>query len=230
MKIGKIVAIVGVLFFLSVTGLFFFKGKVLRSVVAPLTTQNSVDKADFIFVLMGDLVYRPYAAAELYRKNYAHKIIYCRTPSNLLEERKIIPSEHSIVRKILEDVGVAGEDILLLPGAPITSTVEEGLMLKDYLLTQEPRPKRGIIITSWDGGRPSWILKKIIEPLGIQLDFLGVDVGRYAQDNWWRSRESITRVASEYVKGTYYHWIFFKNGTPRTVAQVRAVTLPHSGP
>lgn len=180
--------------------------------VGTLLSKNDQPKknADAVIVLLGEPTIRPKFAARAVLDGYANKLMVADCETNDLETAGLIPSETEISKMFALKEGLNESQIIqIIDGKRVTSTVEEGQAIKAYLLSNHPEAKRIIIVTSWfHTRRASWILKKVFEDSGIELEMMPIPEVPFRVDNWWRSERGLITVVVEYIKSLRYAVLF----------------------
>src|SRR5262245_46417288 len=87
------------LFCLLLSGLCYaFRAPLLTALANAWIINDAPEKSDAIVVLGGGIDYRPYAAAQLYKRGYAPKVLIMDVILSQTEEDGIKPSERSLTR------------------------------------------------------------------------------------------------------------------------------------
>src|SRR5262245_46622598 len=101
-----------VLIVLAIAIAWMARAAILRDVAELWVVSDSLDRADAIVVLGGRIDVRPFAAAELYRRGFAPRVLISHLPRDLLQTMQLWPGQTELTRQLLLKLGVAAEDIV----------------------------------------------------------------------------------------------------------------------
>ncbi|MBE0673715.1 MAG: YdcF family protein [Bacteroidales bacterium] len=170
-----------------------------------LVKEDNPGHADALILLMGDFPGRVMHAADLYKNGKAGGLIIVKESMGaykLLEERGIeIERSSEQARRSAVALGIPEDSITVLPG-DARSTLEESLVIRNYMM-QTPIADTVILVSSsYHMRRASMIFRAAFRNLE-QPVYVGSSPGAYTHFNagrWWREKEDIQAVVSEYVK------------------------------
>ena len=196
----SLVFLLAACFFL--TALFYFRALLLEALANAWIVNDAPVHADAIVVLGGGLETRPFEAARLYGQGLASKILVMRPKPSPATELRLVPSDTELTRKILDQQGVPGAAIVILPDE-VTSTYEESIALRHWAKTNV---LKSVIITTdlFHTRRVRWIFRKELKNTGIQVSVDAVPGREYAANNWWRKENGIVAFQNEVLKFAYY--------------------------
>src|SRR5262249_50036177 len=146
--------------------------------------------ADAIVVLGGNSQTRPPAAADLYRRGLANKVLVSDSPDCQLN------------RAALLKLGVPATAVELY-GKANTNTREEAVALKEwaernaawvFLIPSEPFTSR----------RVQWIFRREFSGRPVTIEVQAFDAAGYAREEWWRTEEGSIALKNEILKYLYY--------------------------
>lgn len=186
--------------------LFFrYGGKIL---VAKDESEHVEDAV--IVLLMGSTGDRALGAAELYKEGKAEQIMLVHsyiTGAEALEERGItIPGDADISQDVLIELGVPEEDIILLPG-DAESTKDEALVIRKYA-QEHPELENILLVTSeFHSYRAELIFNKALDDTDVTVYSAPTPYDPYEAEGWYRNREDIQRVITEYLKLAHYFFL-----------------------
>lgn len=175
--------------------------------------------ADAIVILMGSFPERVLQAVDLYREGKADRIIIVEEymgPFRQLEERGVdILSNTEQAVKSLVSLGVPADSIILLPG-DARSTLDEARSVGRYISLNRENDTL-LLVSSSAHTRRAWMIFKTA--LGTRNNNLciGVSPSAYSgfnPDRWWRRKEDIQTVITEYLKIASF--ILFEKRNKRT--------------
>src|ERR1700733_12252757 len=138
---------------------------ILRHVAGWWAVSDELVHADAIVVLGGDLDVRPFAAAALYKRGFADKILVSNVQFGRAEHLGMVPSHTELNREVLLKLGVP-ETAIATFGENNASTEQEAVALRDWAL--QTQAKRIIIPTElFATRRTRWIFDRELNPSGV---------------------------------------------------------------
>jgi uncharacterized SAM-binding protein YcdF (DUF218 family) len=161
-------------------------------------------KADAIFVLGGGLQYRPFVAADYYHAGLAPKILISHAKPSPTDELGLTAQEKDVMRKVLLAKRVP-ETAIEVIGSNVTSTLEETLALRDWVMRQKAR--RVLIPTDIaHSRRAKFIFERQLKQTGVEVLVTAIEPREYQRANWWRKEEGIIAFQNELIKYALYLW------------------------
>jgi uncharacterized SAM-binding protein YcdF (DUF218 family) len=198
-KIGALALAVALVVF--GTG-WFAHAPLLRQLASWWVVSDPLVHADAIVVLGGSLEVRPFAAAALYKRGFANKILISNVPLGRAERLGFIPSHAELNRDILVKLGVPSSAIALF-GENNSSTFEEAVALRAW--AAQSRVKSVIVPTDmFDTRRTRWIFDRELKPAGISVIVHAFPPPGYGTNDWWRNRYGLIDFDNEVLKYLYY--------------------------
>ena len=193
------------LFFLSIIFLLFLYSAGCRRAGGYLVKRNLPPHADAIVVLMGSFPERVLEAYDLWSSGLADWIIIVEEsmgPFSRLEERgvNIISNSGQAVKSLME-LGVPEDSIILLPG-DARSTVDEAVAVRKYLDSANSADTLVLVSSPAHLRRASMIFRAALKEESNAM-YIGTAPSKYSgfnPDKWWRRKEDIQTVMSEFVK------------------------------
>lgn len=160
-----------------------------------------------IVLLMGSTGDRALGASELYHEGKGDHIVMVDSyvaGSEALEERGIfIPGDADISKEVLMDLGVAEEDITILPG-DAESTKDEATVIASYV-KEHPELDTILLTTSkFHSYRAQLIFNKALKDADVTIYSSPTPYDPFQAEGWYQNREDIQRVVTEYLKLTHY--------------------------
>jgi uncharacterized SAM-binding protein YcdF (DUF218 family) len=179
---------------------YAFHRPLLRGFASALTVDDAVAPADFLYVLGGDVNTRPFHAAALFRRGFAPRVVVPRTEDRPASERGFYPNDADVAVRILQHQGVPDSAIIMLriPGG-VTSTQDEGRVLRDYLQTH-PAQKLIVVTSAYHTRRARWTLRRELEGLPVDLRMAAAPDDRFDAGNWWTREAGFLAYVSETFK------------------------------
>lgn len=169
-----------------------------------LMNEDTVEKADAIFVLGGNNYDRSLKALDLHRQNVA-PLIYT-LGENISTDLAILGTEIPdalLAQEFLLDLGLTIKQVIpLIKG---TSTVEES----DAILTECLSKKfKTIVIVSdkFHLRRVGNVFKEKFKNKGVTVLLAGASNSNYDEQKWWQYENGLIMLNNEYIKLGYY-WL-----------------------
>ena len=177
-----------------------------------LIVQHPLENADLIVCMAGEPVARGLAAAELYKKGLAPRVLITREelPDGYedLKEGKIhYPETRDLLIMMLQGLGMP-RSACLTSDHFVGSTFEEAKMVREYVQGQGYRSL--IIVTSPYHTKRTWLtFKKLFEKDGVKIMMAPSHYSEFRSDDWWKTNKYIKKVIIEYQKLIYYTVKYF---------------------
>jgi uncharacterized SAM-binding protein YcdF (DUF218 family) len=148
--------------------------------------------SDAIVVLGGAYQTRPPAAAELYRRGLANKVLVSH------------PSDYQRDRAALLKLGVPASAIEAF-GKANTNTREEAFALREWA---ERNAASAFIIPSepFMTRRVRWIFRRQFSGGPIRIEVQPLDTPDYSLEGWWKTDKGSIAFKEEILKYLYYRW------------------------
>jgi uncharacterized SAM-binding protein YcdF (DUF218 family) len=164
------------------------------------------DGADAIWLLMGGVEVRPQGAAKAHLAKVSDRIIFITPEMNAVEVQGLIPSEQSLTLNILKSYGVDDSKISVISDfGRVSSTAEEAVAMKKFLMSLSQKPARLVVVTSWPhSARAAWTIDKALTDSDIKIEMLPIDAIPYDKSNWWKTERGLLFVFEEYIKWARY--------------------------
>jgi uncharacterized SAM-binding protein YcdF (DUF218 family) len=173
----------------------------LREAAAVWIISDAAATADAAAVLGGGLEYRPFAAAEIYRRGLVPKILVSNIGAGPAERLGVLRSHVRANMEVLEKLGVLGAAIEPF-GSNLKDTYEEALALHDWA----KRNGAHTILVPTDifaARRLRWILHRVFGNDAVVL-VPAVDPPDYTRNDWWKNEGGVIAFQNEVVKYVYY--------------------------
>jgi uncharacterized SAM-binding protein YcdF (DUF218 family) len=176
--------------------------QILQGAARAWIVSDSIVPADAVAVLGGGLETRPFAAADLYKKGLAARILISAVKPSPAEKLEIVPSHVELNRAVLLKLGVPPKAILSF-GTDVSSTYEEARALAEWARTNGVRSM--IVPTEiFSSRRVRWVLDKQIGSIGTRIEVQALPPLEYDADNWWQHEAGVIGFQNEVVKYFYY--------------------------
>ena len=180
-----------------------------------LVAEDDLQASDMIVVLMGsfpDRIYRILQAVDIYNERYSDKIVLVnsyRDGYDIFVERGVeIPPGYAQLSKMAAiDLGVPEENILILEGNA-RSTQDEALIIREYIRNNRAIESIILVTSKYHSGRSKKIFRKALSGLDREISIYSSPskYDLFNANQWWRDREDIGSVVSEYVKLVHFYF------------------------
>jgi uncharacterized SAM-binding protein YcdF (DUF218 family) len=157
--------------------------------------------ADAVAVLGGGLEYRPFAAADYYRRGLAPKILISNIGTTPAEQLGVLQSHVRANSEVLQKLGVPATAIEPF-GDHLSDTFTEATALHEWALRNGAH--RIIVPTDiFATRRLRWTLDHVF---GNDAAILvpALNPPDYLRDNWWKSEHGVIGFQNEVMKYLYY--------------------------
>ena len=157
--------------------------------------------ADAIAVLGGGLEYRPFAAADYYRRGFAPKILISNIGATPAEQLGVLQSHVRANSEVLQKLGVPPAAIEPF-GDHLSDTFAEATALHEWAVRNGAH--RIIVPTDiFATRRLLWTLHHVF---GNDAAILvpAVNPPDYLRDNWWKNERGVIGFQNEVMKYLYY--------------------------
>ncbi len=161
--------------------------------------------SDAIIVLMGSFPERVLQAYDLYNNGISDRIVIVEEsmgPYRSLEERGVrVETNSEQAARALITLGVAADNIILLPG-DARSTLDESVAVREYLARSPETDTLVLVSSPAHMRRAGMIFNHSLRglPQPVITGFSPSSYSSFNPDKWWRRKEDIQSVLSEYVK------------------------------
>jgi len=170
-----------------------------------LAKDDLPEHADAMVLLMGDFPGRVLQAADLFHEGRAEKLVIVHESMGaykLLESRgvNIVTSTEQAHNAFLV-LGVPASVVTVLP-YDARSTLDEAKATRDFLLQASNIDTIILVSAPYHLRRASMIFNKAIRKSGFKV-YVGSSPSKYTSYNpreWWKRKEDIQAVLSEYLK------------------------------
>lgn len=192
--IGRRLALAG-----SLAALIYVAREPLLIGAARLVTVDTVDgPADYLIVMGGSVQDRPFAAADLFNRGVAPKVVlyeYPAPPTGLT-------SQTDLYARVLIAEGVPPAAIERAGGIALSSW-DEAMSLRRFLQNREG--KRIVVVTSAEHTRRAgWTFRRALRGLGIDVRVSPARHPDYDETSWWHHDEGVLLYLHEYLKLPFY--------------------------
>jgi uncharacterized SAM-binding protein YcdF (DUF218 family) len=157
----------------------------LQSAADRWAVSDALVAADAVVVLGGGSS-RPYAAAELYRRGMARRVLV----------------EDDNIRALIMTLNVPSPDVETF-GTGLHNTYGEACAVADWV---ERNGAHRIVIPTelFPSRRVRWIFSRKLAPLGATAEIDMLQIDNYSADDWWTKRGGRIQFLTEIAKYLYY--------------------------
>jgi uncharacterized SAM-binding protein YcdF (DUF218 family) len=185
-RLGRYAAVIFMLANVAVGG-WLMRERVLVEAADLWIVSDPTSRADAIVVLGGGPEIRPVAAAQLWRRGLADKILL---------------SQGSEDRNRLLRLGVP-EDAIEKFGTAITNTRDEAVALREWA---ERNAASVFIIPSeiFSARRVRWTFRRQFFGMAVSIEVPSFEPPDYTRWNWWKTEKGVVAFRTEFLKYVYY--------------------------
>lgn len=163
-----------------------FHNFILTSIASFMTIGDPIEKADLILPLYHERHTIPFAAASLYHRRYADRVVLIRTRPSRLESLSLVPAPHEVWRGALEAERVPPEAIITI-GPHVENNLDLARAVVAFLGSH--RKSRIIVVASAPLSRISrYDLRRWLAGSSIEVRMYPVSPREFDEKTWWRSR------------------------------------------
>ncbi len=182
--------------------IFLLRAPILRAAAGLWIINETPVRADAIVIPGGGLQNRPSAAARLYNRGLAPKIVIFRVQPGPCVRQGLTPTEQECTRQLLIAEGVPAEAIVEI-GHDVASTRDESHAIRDWANTANPA---SLLITTdpFHTRRLRWIFERNLKDSDTSLTITTAPRKEYTPDNWWTTESGLIDFQNEIIKSIYY--------------------------
>jgi len=199
---------VAVIFLLAIVaaGGWLMREPVLLGAAELWTVSDPVSRANAIVVLGGGLETRPFAAAELWRKGLADKILISQGSEGRAVSIGAVPSHTELNREILLKLGIPA-GVVETFGIASRNTKDEAFALRKW---SDLNGASVFIIPSeiFSARRVRWIFRHEFSGTGVVIEVPSFESPEYTRWDWWKTERGVIAFQNEFMKYIYYRWKF----------------------
>jgi uncharacterized SAM-binding protein YcdF (DUF218 family) len=179
---------------LAATGLIGWLGRdsLLQEAANLWIVSDPLTRADAIVVLGGSFQTRPAAAADLYWRGLANKVLVSQW------------SDYQLNRAALLNLRVPVSAIEAF-GNGATNTREEAVALREWA---ERNAASSFVIPSEPlfARRVQWIFRREFSGRPVTIEVQPFDASDYFREGWWKTEQNWIAFQNEILKYLYYRW------------------------
>ncbi len=175
-----------------------------------LVAEDEISEGDVIVVLMGSIPDRILEAVDIYDKGYSNQIIMVNSHmvgyDALLSRGVEIPGDAQVAVMAANSLEVP-DDILEIIQGEAKSTQDEAVIIREYLKENKDINSIILVTSKYHSSRSKKIFTKALDKLDRDIDIISrpSKYDSFNSKNWWKEREDIARVVTEYLKYINYY-------------------------
>jgi hypothetical protein len=175
-------------------GLWLEREALLQGITDLWIVSDPITRGDVVVVLGGGLKYRPFIAADLYKRDLVSRVLVSRTRN---------PRHNELNRQALLKLGVPDAAIEVF-GMENSNTEKEASAVKVWT---EQNVASIIIIPSeiFAAHRVRWIFRRKFRGTGIRIEVPSHEE-EFTRAGWWRTRAGLIAFGTEILKYIYYRF------------------------
>jgi uncharacterized SAM-binding protein YcdF (DUF218 family) len=180
---------------------WFERDVVMRETAELWIVSDQPRQADAVAVFGGGLEYRPFAAADYYRRGLVSKVLVSNLGSTPAERLGVLTSHVEANIKVLEKLGVPAVAIATF-GDRLTDTYAEANALHEWAVRNGART---IMVPTdfFAARRLRWTLRHLFGNDVVAL-VPAIDPLDYHRDDWWKYENGVVTFQNEVIKYLYY--------------------------
>jgi len=178
------------------------RAPILHGMAKLWVVSDPLEHADAIVILGGRLDVRPFAAADLYKRGLADRVLVSNVKSGPIDKLLPLPRQTELNRQILHKLGVPEQAIVDF-GNGVANTYQEARAVFDW--ARISGVKSLIIPTDiFASRRDRWIFGHELAPIGVRVMGQYIDPPEYSLEDWWRHESGVIEFQNEVIKFVYY--------------------------
>src|SRR5262249_59507168 len=174
----------------------------LRGVADFWIVSGEVMQSDVVAVLGGQIDVRPFAAADLYNRGLAKKVLVSNNQETRAAAIGAVQGHTQSNRAVLLKLGVP-ENAIELFGQANKSTRDEAVALREWV---ERHGAKSVIIPTevFAGRRVRWVFAREFAGLDVRINVLSLEPVDYTRTEWWKTDVGLMTFQNEVIKYIYY--------------------------
>jgi uncharacterized SAM-binding protein YcdF (DUF218 family) len=197
MKIARFFSMRLAIVTFAVVGLIGWLGResFLQKAADLWIVSDPLTRADAIVVLGGNSETRPPAAADLYRRGLANKVLISHWSDCQLNHAALLK-----LRVPASAIEAFGKEA--------TNTREEAVALREWA---ERNAASVFVIPSepFFARRVQWVFRREFSGTPVTIEVQPLDAPGYSREGWWKTEHGSSAFQSEILKYLYYRWKYW---------------------
>ena len=168
-----------------------------------LAREDTLIKADAIFLFAGSQAERPLEAVDLFNAGYAPVIVLTRpTEEHAVEELArrgiVLPTRFSLMRDVLQKLGIP-DSAVIVPDRVHDNTAQEAQSLREVAVARGWR--RVILVSSkYHLRRVRMASRRALRGTGVEIVLRASRYDPSTPERWWRRRADLRQILWELPK------------------------------
>jgi DUF218 domain len=181
-------------------GAWLGREALLRGLTDLWVVSDPITRGDAVVVLGGGLEYRPFIAADLYKKGLVNKVLVSQVPEGHVAA---LPGHTELNRKALLNLGVPDAAIQIF-GTENRNTEDEVLALKDWA---EQNAASVLIVPTeiFAARRVRWIFHRQFRGTSVRIEIPSFEED-FTRAGWWKTKAGLIAFQTEVLKYIYYRF------------------------
>jgi uncharacterized SAM-binding protein YcdF (DUF218 family) len=183
-------------------GTWLVREPLLRGAADLWIESDEVTHADAVVVLGGQIEIRPFAAAELYYRGLASRVLVSNNAEGRAAAIGAVQGHTEANRNVLLKLGVP-ENAIEVFGQSNKSTRDEAVALREWV----DRHGASTIIIPTEAfvtRRVRWIFEREFAGRNIRIEVSSHEPAEYTRAAWWKSSAGLIAFQNEVIKYIYY--------------------------
>ena len=191
----------------------FFLQSIFSNLGQWLVVRDELFNSDLILVLAGSFPDRILHSIDIYKQQYAEKIVFvdsCKGEYGNNEEEIVeTPQGYAQLNEIFAIKSRIPEEDLLILNGDARNTREEALRMKVFLNNNEEIESIILVTSKYHSRRAKRIFANVLSPLNrnIKIYSSPSEYDMFNSDKWWEDKKDIKLVLSEYFKLIYSYFM-----------------------
>jgi DUF218 domain len=181
-------------------GAWLGREDLLRDLTDLWVVSDPVTRGDAVVVLGGGLEYRPFIAADMYKKGLVSKVLVSQVPEGHVAA---LPGHTELNRKALLNLGVPDAAIQIF-GTENRNTEDEVLALKDWA---EQNAASVLIVPTeiFAARRVRWIFHRQFRGTSVRIEIPSFEED-FTRAGWRKTKAGLIAFQTEVLKYIYYRF------------------------
>jgi hypothetical protein len=181
-------------------GAWLGREALLRGLTDLWVVSDPITRGDAVVVLGGGLEYRPFIAADLYKKGLVNKVLVSQVPEGHVAA---LPGHTELNRKALLKLGVPDAAIEVF-GTENRNTEDEVLALRNWA---DQNAASVLIVPSeiFAARRVRWIVQRQFRETAVRIEIPSFEED-FTRAGWWKTNAGLIAFQTEVLKYIYYRF------------------------
>lgn len=188
------------IFMLLLAGVWAAHVSILRSAASWWVVSDQITApADAVVVLGGGFEIRPRAAADIFNRGYARRVLVVNPE---IDRQRWWLLAHERTFLLLQKLGVPAASLVDL-GGDAKNTYEEARLVLDWARASGAH-KIVVPTDLFHTRRTRWTFAKVLSDVNVAVEVEPINPKDYSQNDWWLHKDGLTAFLSEIPKYLMY--------------------------